>query len=83
MTLHPIPLNFLSYEENFNFFFISVLIPSLWEDPFPPPLADIKPEQRRYKGFRSCSSVTFIMRTLPGGNCVETTEWPVCPKPKF
>jgi hypothetical protein len=24
MTLHPIPLNFLIYEENFLFFFISV-----------------------------------------------------------
>jgi hypothetical protein len=24
MTLHPIPLNFLTYEENFIFFFISV-----------------------------------------------------------
>jgi hypothetical protein len=24
MTLHPIPLNFLIYEENFIFFFISV-----------------------------------------------------------
>jgi hypothetical protein len=25
MTLHPIPLNFLIYEENFLFFFISVV----------------------------------------------------------
>jgi hypothetical protein len=25
MTLHPIPLNFLIYEENFIFFFISAL----------------------------------------------------------
>ncbi len=24
MTLHPIPLNFLIYEENFIFFFVSV-----------------------------------------------------------
>jgi hypothetical protein len=28
MTLHPIPLNFLIYEENFIFFFISVICPS-------------------------------------------------------
>jgi hypothetical protein len=27
MTLHPIPLNFLIYEENFLIFFISVNIP--------------------------------------------------------
>jgi hypothetical protein len=26
MTLHPIPLNFLIYEENFLFFFVSVFI---------------------------------------------------------
>jgi hypothetical protein len=25
MTLHPIPLNFLRYEENFNLFFISAV----------------------------------------------------------
>jgi hypothetical protein len=31
MTLHPIPLNFLIYEENFVFFFISVIGPS--DDP--------------------------------------------------
>jgi hypothetical protein len=31
MTLHPIPLNFLIYEENFLFFFISVGLPRLSE----------------------------------------------------
>jgi hypothetical protein len=59
-TFHPIPLNFLIYEENFIFFFISA--PE--HPPQLPAVTDIEPQMIIFWG-RSRTTKAFALVSIP------------------